>query len=93
MYGARVESKYGQEILRADGLTENLMIILIDKVLPQYTSEHYEISIYALEEANESDSNHNHNRNMHNTVGAGADQQVEEVKPLIDERTEWECEA
>lgn len=93
MYGARVENKYGRETLRADGLTENMMIVFIGKVLPQYASDYYEISIYTLEEANESDSNHNHNRNMHNTVGAGTNQQVEEVKPLIDERTEWECEA
>lgn len=93
MYGARVENKHRQEILRADGLTENLMIILIGKVLPLYATRDYETSIYTMEEINESNSNHNHNRNMHNTVGAGADQQVEEVKPLIDERTEWECEA
>ena len=93
MYGIRIESKHGMQVAKADGLTENMMIIFIGKVLPQYASDYYEISINMMEEANESDGNHNHNRNMHNTVGAGADQQVEEVKPLIDERTEWECEA
>ena len=93
MYGIKIEDQYGVQAIQADGLTENMMIVFIGKVLPQYATKGFETSIYTMEELNESNSNHNHNRNMHNTVGAGADQQVEEVKPLIDERTEWECEA
>ena len=45
MYGIRIESKHGIKVAKADGLTENMMIMFIGKVLPQYASDYYEISI------------------------------------------------
>lgn len=42
---------------------------------------------------NESNGDCDNDSDMCNAAGIGTDQQMEEVKPLIDERTEWECEA
>lgn len=42
---------------------------------------------------NESNGDCDNDCDMRNVAGVGTDQQVEEIKPLIDERTEWECEA